>query len=169
MKIDTLLDLFTFKIMCLYDIETQIIKALPKMAKAATNEELAAAFENHLEETKAQAERLEAIFEELDVKPKKVKVEAIRGLVADTEWVIKEKPSPELLDTLLVSSARYVEHYEMAGYLSAIAWAESLGLTKALELLEETLEEEKKADALLSESQTAIIEKADEATSETEE
>jgi ferritin-like metal-binding protein YciE len=155
MTISTLHDLLTVKIMALYDIETQIVKALPKMAKAATDPGLKKAFANHLEETEKQVERLEEIFEALGMKAKKMKVEAIRGLIEDTEWCIKEKPSPNLLDALLIASARYVEHYEMAGYLSAITWAEKLDLEETAELLRETLEEEKAADALLEEGAVA--------------
>jgi ferritin-like metal-binding protein YciE len=160
MKIETLLDLFTLKVMALYDIETQLVKALPKMAKAASDEDLSASFSEHLEETKGHVVRLEEIFEVLDMKPKKSKVEAIAGLIADTEWCIKEDPSPELLDALLIASARYVEHYEMGGYLSAIAWAEELGLDDAAALLNETLEEEQASDEKLAEAQVLSAQKA---------
>ena len=168
MKIETLLDLFTLKVMTLYDIETQLVKALPKMAKAASDEELSASFSDHLEETKGQVGRLEEIFEMLDMKPKKSKVEAIAGLIEDAKWCIDQDPSPELLDALLVASARYVEHYEMAGYLSAIAWAESLGLDDAVALLNETLEEERAADEKLGKAQEKTVQAANEAGAEEE-
>ena len=151
MKIETLDDLFKLKLMALYDIESELVKALPKMAKAAGDPELKQSFLDHLDETKEHAKRLEKIFKMIDTKPKKTKVEAIRGLVADAEWLIKQKPSQGLLDAVLIASARYVEHYEMAGYLTAISWAEMLGIDDAINIFEETLEEERKADMLLNE------------------
>ena len=150
-KIESLEDLFRLKITSLYDIESAIVGSLPKLAKAATEPELKEALEMHLEETKSQVNRLEEIFTMLDMKPKKTKVEAIRGLIADADWVIKQKPSSGLLDALIIASARYVEHYEMAGYMSAIAWAEHLGMNEAAELLQATLQEENNAETKLSE------------------
>ncbi len=167
MKIETLRDLFMLKIMSLYDIETTITKALPKVIKAATDPELKESLITHLRETETHVERLEKIFEMLEMKPKKTKVEAIRGLVADTEWIIGEDPSADLLDALLIASARYVEHYEMAGYMTAIAWANLLDMEDAGELLEATLEEETNAESILAEAaESKINPRAKEATSE---
>jgi ferritin-like metal-binding protein YciE len=160
-KIENLEDLFRLKITSLYDIESAIVGALPKMAKAATGPELKEALEMHLEETRSQVTRLEEIFTMLEMKPKKTKVEAIRGLIADADWIIKQKPSPGLLDALIVASARYVEHYEMAGYMSAIAWAEHLGMTEATELLRATLEEENNAETKLSGIAETTLENAE--------
>ncbi len=151
MKIETLRDLFVLKIMALYDMESELVKALPKMAKAAGDPELKQSFLDHLEETKEHVTRLEQVFKLIDLKPKKTKVEAIRGLVADAEWLIKQKPSQGLLDAVLISSARYVEHYEMAGYLTGIAWAELLDVPDAIKLFEATLEEERRSDMGLNE------------------
>jgi ferritin-like metal-binding protein YciE len=159
MKIENLRDLFMVKIMALYDIETQLVKALPKMAKAASDADLKTGFTDHAKETAVHATRLEEVFDILDMKPKKMKVEAIRGLVADAEWIIKEKPSAELLDAVLIASARYVEHYEMAGYMSAIEWAELLEMDDAAELLKSTLEEESNADAKLVEAAMTSVNK----------
>jgi ferritin-like metal-binding protein YciE len=157
MKIENLRDLFMVKIMSLYDIETQLVKALPKMTKAASNEDLKRSLLDHTKETAVHASRLEEIFDMLDMKPKKMKVEAIRGLIEDAEWIIKEKPSAELLDAVLIASARYVEHYEMAGYMSAIEWAELLEMDEAAELLKSTLEEESNADAKLVEIASSTV------------
>jgi ferritin-like metal-binding protein YciE len=159
MKIENLRDLFMVKIMALYDIETQLVKALPKMAKAASDEDLKKGFTDHAKETAIHATRLEEIFEMLDMKPKKMKVEAIRGLIADAEWIIKEKPSADLLDAVLIASARYVEHYEMAGYMSAIEWAELLEMDEAADLLKSTLEEESNTDAKLVELAASSVNK----------
>jgi ferritin-like metal-binding protein YciE len=150
MKLNTLNDLLVLKLKALYDIELQLTKALPKMAKAATDPDLKKGFEDHLKETKNQAVRLEKVFKILQVKPGKTKVEAIRGLVADTEWIVKEKPAKTALDAALIASASYVEHYEMAGYISASNWAETLGFPEVAMILRETLKEEENADVKLS-------------------
>jgi ferritin-like metal-binding protein YciE len=150
MKADNLKDLLVLKLKALYDVENQIIKALPKMAKKATNKSLKAGFEKHLKETKGQVNRLEKVFKLLGEKPRKTKVEAIRGLVKDGEWVMKNVKPAEALDANLVAAAQYVEHYEMAGYGTASEWASQLGEAEVVNLLEETLEEEKKTDQTLS-------------------
>ena len=142
----TLNDLFLIKLKALYDIESELVKALPKMAKAAKDPDLKAAFEDHLEETKMQAERLENAFEILGQKPAKLKCEAIRGLVADAQWGIQEKPGPEALDALIITAAARVEHYEIAGYIAAVKWAKLLGQDDIRILLEESLAEEEMAD-----------------------
>jgi len=150
MKAMKLEDLLVLKLKALYDIETSIVKALPKMIKAAGNEDLKEAFSGHLEETKEHVARLERAFGELRMKPAKTKVEAIRGLIADTEWVIKNIAPQETLDAVLIASARYVEHYEMAGYLAAIGWAELLGENGVMEILADTLDEEEDAEEKLA-------------------
>jgi ferritin-like metal-binding protein YciE len=149
-QITTLNEAFIIKLQSLYDIENELTKALPKMAKNATDSELKKAFEDHLKETKEHVTRLEKIFKSLDMKVKKTKVEAIRGLVADAEWVIKEKPEKVVLDPMLIGAAAYVEHYEMAGYEVARRWAEKLGYTDVVDMLQMTLEEEQKAAELMS-------------------
>ncbi|HUO50594.1 MAG TPA: DUF892 family protein [Candidatus Paceibacterota bacterium] len=149
-KHETLYDLFVLKLGALLDIEEQITKALPKFAKAASNEELREAFMEHLEETKQQTERLHEIFGMLDVAPKKTRVEAIRGMAEDSEWIIKSVKSPSARDALLIASAQYVEHYEMSGYESAIAWAEILDVYDAVGHLRDTLKEEQAASKKLA-------------------
>ena len=156
-KPTTLKDLFEIKIKALYDIETQIVKALPKMIKKASDIELRQALESHLAETRNQVIRLQQIFELLGLKPSGITVEGIRGLIKDASWAMKATKSKEATDTLIISSARYVEHYEMAGYLTAHAWAQELGLLPASKLLKETLTEEKKADELLKQIATERI------------
>jgi len=146
----TLHDLFIIKLQSLYNVESEIIKALPKMIKKATNADLKQGLEEHLAETKGHAERLEEIFQQLGEKPKKLKVEAIRGLVEDAKWVMENVKNPEALDAALIAAAQYVEHYEMAGYGTAVEWAKLMNHTGAEELLQETLDEEKAADEKLS-------------------
>ena len=149
-KVTTSSKAFLIKIQALYDIEKQLEKALPKMEKAATDPELKAGFKLHLKETKEHAKRLEKIFRMLDNKPRKTKSEGIRGIIADGEWVADVDAPEELADSMLASAARYAEHYEMAGYMSAIEEAKLLDLTEAETLLSETLAEEEKTDATLA-------------------
>ena len=162
-------EMFLTKIQALYDIENELVKALPKMAKGATDPDLKAAFEEHLEETKGHVQKLESIFGVLDEKPKKLKTEAIRGLVADGEWLMKNTEEGDARDAALIAAARHVEHYEMAGYMGAQEWAEMLGNEDASSLLEETLTEEEAADEKLSEIGTRIGERLAEDAEEDEE
>jgi ferritin-like metal-binding protein YciE len=142
-------DLLIQKLSALYDIENHLVKALPKMAKAATDQALKEGFRNHLTETRTHVHRLEKAFKVLGEKPKKLKAEAIRGLVKDGEWVIKNVKPEAALDSNLVRAAQYVEHYEMAGYMGAIAWANILGEKEVRDILEETLTEEQNTDRKL--------------------
>ena len=144
---------FFIKIQSLYDIEKQLEKALPKLAKASTDPELIEGFLAHLEETKVHSERLEKIFEMLDVSPKKMKCEGIRGIVEDGVWVTEVDAPESLKDSMIAGAARYAEHYEMAGYISAIEEAAALGLDDAVELLTLTLTEEQQADKTLQRAQ----------------
>lgn len=161
MKINNLNDALVLKLKALYDIESQLVKALPKMAKHATDTDLKKGFESHLKETKGHVVRLEKVFKLLGLKLGKTKVEAIRGLVADAEWIIKEKPAKPVLDAMLIASAAFVEHYEMAGYITASNWAETLGFPEVAMVLRETLkEEEAAADKLGMIAEKKVDEKA---------
>jgi ferritin-like metal-binding protein YciE len=146
---DTLDTLLLNKLKTLYDVEIQLVKALPKMVKKSTDAGLKEGFEDHLRQTENHVDRLDRAFKVLGVKPQKLQSEAIRGLIADAEWVIKNVHGEEALDANLIAAAQYVEHYEIAGYGAAFAWAQLLGRTEIAELLEQTLhEEEETADAL---------------------
>jgi ferritin-like metal-binding protein YciE len=145
----TLTNALIVKLKSLYDIEQQLTKALPKMAKAATNEDLKTAFLDHLEETKGHVKRLEQAFKHLNEKPKALRVEAIRGLVDDAKWVIDQKYEKPALDAMLIGAASYVEHYEMASYMAAARWARTIN-GEVASLLEQTLDEEQAADEKLS-------------------
>jgi ferritin-like metal-binding protein YciE len=131
----------------LYDAEKQITKALPRMAKAAENEELKEAFETHLEETQSQIERLEKVFKVFGETPKGKKCKGMEGLIAEAKELIDEEEG----DAALICAAQKVEHYEIAAYGSLAAWAELLEEQEAVELLEETLSEEEQADEKLTE------------------
>jgi len=156
-KIRTMEDLFVDELKDLYDAEKQIVKALPKMAKAAASEELREAFQEHLEVTKRQVERLEQIFGKLDVPAKGKKCQGMQGLLEEGQELIEQQDQSPLLDAGLIAAAQKVEHYEMAGYGSARTFAQMLGHTEAADLLEETLEEEKETDQKLTDLAENII------------
>lgn len=151
MAMKSLQDLLVDHLKDLYSAENQLIKALPKMAKAATSADLSAGFKAHLEETRGQAERLERICEQLGVTPKGKKCAAMEGLVEEGKEVMEEDMEPAVRDAALIAAAQKVEHYEIAAYGTAREWAEQLGLADAAELLQETLDEEKATDEKLTE------------------
>lgn len=144
----------------IYYAERQIMKALPKMAKAAQSPELKQAFLTHREETQGQIERLQQAFEAMGKRAKGVTCEAINGLIEECEELLEEakEPSP-VRDAGLVACAQAVEHYEIARYGSLVAWAKAKGLTEVSALLQQTLDEEKKTDTLLSKLGNADLNK----------
>lgn len=148
---ETLKEMFEETLKDVYFAENAIIKALPKMAEKAQSEDLKAAFEEHLEETKGQVGRLDKIFKMLGSKAEGKECPALKGLVEETEELMSEAKNPDVLDAGLIGCAQAVEHYEMARYGTLKAWAEQLEMDDAAELLEETLDEEKAADEKLSE------------------
>jgi ferritin-like metal-binding protein YciE len=147
---ENLKELLVEELQDLYSAENQLIKALPKMAKAATNPKLKAGFEHHLKETRGHAERLEKMCKVLDESPKGPKCKAMEGLVEEGEEIIKEHDDPEVLDAALICAAQKVEHYEIASYGSARAWAELLEETQIVKLIDQTLKEEKATDEKLT-------------------
>jgi ferritin-like metal-binding protein YciE len=151
MKLATLRELFVEELKDLYSAENLIVKALPKMAKAASSEELRSAFEEHLDQTRSHVERLEQIFTNLDASPKGKKCRAMEGLIEEGEELMEEDGSPEVLDAGLISAAQKVEHYEMAGYGCVRTYAQLLGDEEAAGLLQQTLDEEGQADKKLTE------------------
>jgi ferritin-like metal-binding protein YciE len=149
MKAQSLQDLYLEQLKDLYDAENQLIKALPKLAKAASTEELRNAFEEHLEQTKEHAQRLETIFEGMGEKAKGQKCKGMEGLIKEGSEVIEEDMAEGVKDAALIAAAQRVEHYEIAGYGTVRTFANLLGESEAANLLEKTLEEEKEADELL--------------------
>jgi ferritin-like metal-binding protein YciE len=149
-KINNLHDVFVEQLKDLHSAETQLTKALPKMAKAATSPELAAGFKEHLEQTKGHIERLEKIFKGLDEKPTGKTCKAMEGLIKEGAEAIEESASPAAKDALLIAAAQRVEHYEIAGYGSVKTFARLLGEEEAVDLLEETLREEIETDEKLT-------------------
>jgi len=157
----TLEDLFLENLKDIYYAERKILVALPKMAKAVNSDQLRAAFENHVEETKGQVERLKQVFKMIEQSPKGKTCPAILGLVEEGEEVMEDFEDSPALDAGLLSGAQAVEHYEMARYGTLVAWAEQLGMKEAAKLLQQTLEEEKKTDALFNKlAGSAINQKA---------
>lgn len=151
MAVKTVQDLFVDELRDIYSAEKQLTKALPKMAKAATSPELRQAFEMHLEETRGQVDRLDQVFEQLDLPKRAKKCEAMEGLIEEAKSGMEEIENPNVLDIGMIINAQKVEHYEIAGYGSLVALAHQLGHAEAATLLEETLEEEKAADQKLGE------------------
>ena len=141
----------------LYNAENQIIKALPKMAKAASSPELKRAFERHLEETKRQVERLDQIGEALDVRMSGKKCKGMEGLIEEGKEIMSEDLEEDALDAGLIGAAQKVEHYEIAAYGTARAHANMLGLNKIAKLLQQTLDEEGATDKKLTQLAESII------------
>ena len=147
---ENLNDLFEETLQDIYYAEQAILKALPKMAKKATDPELKAAFEQHMSETQGQVERLKQVFEILGEKPKAKKCDAIEGLIKEAEGIMAEAKSPEVMDAGLISSAQAVEHYEIARYGTLRTWAKELEMPDAAALLQETLDEEHSCNSTLT-------------------
>ncbi len=150
MKLDTLQDLFIYELQDLYSAETQLVKALPKMAKAATNEDLRGGFEEHLEQTKEHVERLKQIAKSCDCDLVDHRCEAMEGLIREGSELISEDAEDAVRDAGLIGAAQRVEHYEIAAYGTARALANCLGYGQAGELLGQTLKEEKATDEKLT-------------------
>ena len=157
MKLDTLQKLYTEELRDLYNAENQLLKALPKMAKAASSEELKGAFEKHLEQTKGHVERLEQVFEELDERPKGKTCRAMKGLIQEGSELLEQDGDESVRDAGIIVAAQKVEHYEIAGYGSARTFAHLLGQNKAAELLQNTLDEESETDELLTRLAESVI------------
>jgi len=150
-------ELFHDTLKDIYYAEKKILSALPKMAKAAHNQDLRAAFEKHKTETEGQIDRLEQVFELIEEKPQGKKCAAIEGILEEGQEIIKEFKGSPALDAGLVSAAQAVEHYEMARYGTLRTWAEELGLNKAKELLQQTLDQEEATDQALTELAEAVV------------
>jgi ferritin-like metal-binding protein YciE len=157
MKLESLQELLIDELKDLYSAENQLVKALPKMAKAASSPELKAAFEEHLEETKEQVNRLVTVFAQLDGSPKGKKCKAMEGLIEEGSEVIEAEGDECVKDAALICAAQKVEHYEMAGYGCARTFAQLLGLNEVADLLQETLDEEGNADKKLTELAETVI------------
>ena len=157
MKLETLKDLYIQELKDLYSAEKQIIKALPKMVKAATNKELATGFEEHLEQTKEHVARLEKILTSHDESTRGPKCEGMEGVLKEGDEMIEEDAEEEVRDAGLIAAAQRVEHYEMAGYGCARTYAELLGDRQGAQLLQTTLREESDTDKKLTKLAKSVI------------
>ena len=154
MSLDNLHDLMIHELKDLYSAEKMLLKALPKMAKTATDVDLRKAFTKHLDETRGHVERLEQVFTQLDASPRGSKCDAMVGLIEEGEKMMKEDAPPEVMDAGLICAAQRIEHYEIAGYGCAHAFAELMDHREVARLLKQTMEEESNAN----EGLTAIAE-----------
>lgn len=161
MELKTLQHLYIHELKDLYSAEKQLIKALPKMAKAATSKELAAGFEKHLEETKVHAERLEQILRALDQTTRGPKCKGMQGVIAEGDELIEEEADDDVRDAGLIAAGQRVEHYEIAGYGTARTYAELLGDKEGAKLLQQTLDEEAATDEKLTAAAKKIYVAAD--------
>lgn len=157
MKLQTLRDALIHELRDLYSAETQLTKALPQMAKAASHQELSEAIEDHLKETKEQVERLKEAFEILDVSSRGEKCEAMSGLIEEGKKILGEDAVEEVRDALIIVCAQKIEHYEMAGYGAARTFAQMLGEEEIADLLQTTLEEEAATDEKLTDLAEDIV------------
>lgn len=156
-KLNTLGDLLVHNVKDLYSAETQLVKALPKMAKAATDPGLKKGFEEHLEETKVHVTRLEEVAELLDASPRGLSCKAMKGLVEEGEEAIKEEAEEHIKDLALIAAAQKVEHYEISGYGTARAIAEAIGNNEVAKLLKTTEDEEGATDKKLTTAAEKIM------------
>ena len=157
MKLDTLEQLYINELRDLYSAENQLLKALPKMAKAASSQELKNAFEKHLDQTKGHVERLEQIFQQLNESPKGKTCHGMKGLIEEGSEILEQDGEESVLDAGIIVAAQKVEHYEIAGYGSVRTFAHLLGQNKAAELLQTTLDEESETNELLTRLAESII------------
>lgn len=151
MKDGTLRELLVEQLKDMYNMESQLVKALPKMADAANSGDLSSAFEEHLEQTRGHVQRLEQAFDEMGVAAKGKKCVGMEGIIGEGKEMLEEDLAPDTLDAGIIGAAQKVEHYEIAAYGTARTHAQLLGLDRVAELLEQTLEEEKETDGRLSE------------------
>jgi ferritin-like metal-binding protein YciE len=156
MSLDTLEDAFYDELCDIYHAEKQLVRALPKMAKKASSEDLKAAFEAHLEETEEHVARVEAAFEDTGKAPKAKKCEAMEGLIEEAKSMMEEDAEPEVMDAILIGCAQKVEHYEIATYGTLCTWAELLGYKNAKKNLGANHGEEEKCDQKLTKLSKAI-------------
>ncbi len=165
---DSLRELYVDELKDLFSAEKQLTKALPKMAKAATSDDLRMGFEEHLEQTKGHVERLEEIFGKLEERPGGKKCVGMEGLIKEGSEVMGEDFGDEVMDAALIAAAQRVEHYEIAAYGTVCAYADLLGEAEHVALLRQTLEEEKEADQKLTELSDEINVAAEEGSSSEE-
>ncbi len=150
MPLNSMQDLMIHKLQDIYDAENQALQAYPQLAEAVSSPELKQGFQQHVEQTQGQVQRLEQLFEQLGKKPGGQTCHAMKGLIQEGQKIVKEGGAPEVLDAAIIAAAQAIEHYEIAGYGTARTLAQQAGMTEAAQLLEQTLEEEKNMDSRLT-------------------
>jgi ferritin-like metal-binding protein YciE len=150
MKLNTLRDLYMEQLRDVFNAEKQLVKALPKLAKASTSPKLKKAFEDHLKQTEGHVQRLEQIFGSMDMALRGKKCKAMEGLLEEGSEMMEEDADPDVMDAGLIAAAQRVEHYEIASYGTLRTYAQTLGKQDHVRLLQQTLDEEGEADKLLS-------------------
>ncbi len=160
MSLDSLADAFYDELRDVYSAEKQLTKALPKMAKKASCQDLKEAFESHLKETEQQVTRVEQAFEDTGKAAKAKTCEAMKGLIEEADGMMKEDADPAVMDAVLIACAQKVEHYEIATYGTLCTWADALGYDNALKLLKQNINEEEAADKKLSKLSVSINKEA---------
>lgn len=150
LKLETLEDLFIHDLQDLYSAEKMIIDALPKMINGASSPQLKESFQNHLEQTRQQASRLESVFEMLDIEPEAPGCEGMEGIIKEGEKILSAEGSPSVKDAALIGAAQKVEHYEISGYGTARTYAQTLGFNDIAQMLQTTLKQESHTDELLT-------------------
>ncbi|PLS81537.1 MAG: ferritin-like domain-containing protein [Chloroflexi bacterium] len=150
MPLNSMQDLMIHKLQDIYDAENQALQAYPQIAGAVSSQELKQALQTHQQETQGQVQRLEQIFQQLGAQPGGQTCNGMQGLIQESQKIIQEGGAPEVLDAAIIAAAQAMEHYEIAGYGTARTLAQQAGMTEAAQLLEQTLEEEKQTDALLT-------------------
>ena len=156
MTMKTLADAFYDELRDALSAEKQLVKALPKMIKSASDEKLSTALQKHLEETKQQVERVEQAFEETGKASRAKTCEAMKGLITEAEEMLQEDAEPAVKDALIIACSQKVEHYEIATYGTLCTWAKALGYDSALRLLKQNIDEEESADKKLSQLAVAV-------------
>lgn len=156
-KFNNLRDLYILELKSLYYTENQIIEALPKMAEAATSAALASGFRTHLQETRAQRERLEKIFRRMNIEPEEEKTNTVSGLIDDGNYMIDAEGDTAVRDAALIAAAQKIEHCEMAAYGCARTWARRLGFEEDARLLQQTLDEEGMTDKKLTQMAESLV------------
>lgn len=169
-EMNTLHDLFEQELRDVYDAEKQIVKALPKIIKAVTDERLRESLSSHLDETRGQVTRLEEVFESIDLKPRGKHCAGMKGILEEGSDLLKEDGADAVLDAAFIAACQRVEHYEITAYGTLMAWAKLLGYSDALRLLKMSEQEEKAADTKLSKlAESAVNREAAECSDEEEE
>lgn len=150
MPLNSMQDLMIHKLQDIYDAENQALQAYPQIVEAVSSQELKQALQTHQQQTQGQVQRLEQIFQQMGAQPGGETCKGMQGLIQEGQKIIKEGGAPEVLDAAIIAAAQAIEHYEIAGYGTARTLAQQAGMTEAAQLLEQTLEEEKQTDALLT-------------------